>query len=260
MIFDTLKERMEYFRSLTDYRLMPNGYIVVMVDGRGFSKVVKNRFNKPFDDTFISIMNNTAKYICEHVQGIRLAYVQSDEISFIITDNNTSDTFFNYRLNKMQSIIASLTTIAFNDLYIENILSTDMSLEDKIKKISAKPKFHFDCKVWNVPSTNDAFAWLLYRQNDCIRNSKQQTAQTYLPKKSLLGLTCDEQIQRLLNEKNINWNDYDMGCKYGRLIHKDLVSVQTPHGDVQRNRWVIENAITFNEMKEYIMTYIDGQE
>ena len=37
MKFDTLKDRMEYFRSLTDYRLMPNSHVVVMIDGRGFS-------------------------------------------------------------------------------------------------------------------------------------------------------------------------------------------------------------------------------
>ena len=92
MKFDTLKDRMEYFRSLTDYRLMPNSYVVVMVDGRGFSKSVKKLFEKPFDDKFISMMNDTAKYICEHVQGVKTAFVQSDEISFILTDFDTPET------------------------------------------------------------------------------------------------------------------------------------------------------------------------
>ena len=258
MIFNTLKERMEYLRSLSDYKLIPNGYVIVMVDGRGFSKTVKKMFNQPFDDVFINIMNETAKYVCEKVQGVKLAYVQSDEISFIIHDDAQSDTFFNYRLCKIQSIIAGLTTVAFNDLYIKNILSTETDIDEKIRLITDKPKFHFDCKAWNVPNVNDAFAWLLYRQNDCIRNSKQQAAQTYLPKKSLIGQNTDEQIQRLLDERGIDWNDYELGCKYGRIIHREPVLVTTPNGQAERNKWVIESMITFNEMKELIIDYIDG--
>ena len=99
MKFDTLKDRMEYFRSLADYRLMPNSYVVVMVDGRGFSKSVKKLFEKPFDDKFISMMNNT-------------------------------DSFLRYRLCKIQSIIVGIASTVFNYLYIENILSLPASQED----------------------------------------------------------------------------------------------------------------------------------
>ena len=261
MKFDTLKDRMEYFRSLTDYRLMPNSYVVVMVDGRGFSKSVKKLFEKPFDDKFISMMNDTAKYICEHVQGVKTAFVQSDEISFILTDFDTpeTDSFFGYRLCKMQLIIAGMASTVFNDLYIENILSLPASQEDIIQIIRQKPKFHFDCKAWNVPTLNDAYAWLLYRQNDCIRNSKQQAAQTYLPKKSLIGKNTDEQVQMLLHEKNIDWNEYDGGKKYGRIIHKTQVLKETPNGKCIRNIWVVNNAIPFEECKEIIQDYIYGQ-
>ena len=258
MKFDTLKDRMEYFRSLTDYRLMPNSYVVVMIDGRGFSKSVKKLFEKPFDDKFISMMNDTAKYICEHVQGVKTAFVQSDEISFILTDFDTPDTdsFFGYRLCKIQSIIAGMASTVFNDLYIENILSLSASQEDILQIIRQKPKFHFDCKAWNVPTLNDAYAWLLYRQNDCIRNSKQQAAQTYLPKKSLICKNTDEQVQMLEHEKNVDWNKYDCGKKYGRILHKTQELKETPNGKCIRNIWVVNNAIPFEECKEIIQDYI----
>lgn len=223
MKFETLKERMEYYRNLTDYKVMPNSYIMVMCDGRSFSKFIKNKFKKPFDDKFISMMNQTASYVCKNVQGCKLAYTQSDEMSFIITDFDTPETdiFFSGRLCKMQSIIASLATGKFNQLMIEDLVNVPASSSDIQQMVKDFTPLQFDCKVWTVPTYNDAFAWLKYRQNDCIKNSKNQAAQTYLPHKSLLGKTADEQINLLKDEKGIDWyTDYNDGEKYGRIIYK----------------------------------------
>ena len=52
MKFDTLSDRMLYYRGLSEYRLMPRSYIMIMLDGRSFSTMIKNKFEKPFDDNF----------------------------------------------------------------------------------------------------------------------------------------------------------------------------------------------------------------
>ena len=67
MNFKSLKDKQEYYRSLTDYRLVPNSYVLVMLDGRSFSKKIKNKFRKPFDERFIKAMNETTKYLCEQI-------------------------------------------------------------------------------------------------------------------------------------------------------------------------------------------------
>ena len=225
MYFKNLKEKCEYYRSLTDYKLMPNSYVLAMVDGHCFSKLIKNKFDKPFDDLFIKMMNETAKYLCEQVQGVKFAYTQSDEISLLITDfeTPTTDSYFSFRLCKMQSLIAAMATAKFNQMYAK--LANDYK-GFGLKKFDMKeyPTCTFDCKVWTVPNANDAYAWFLYRQTDCIKNSKAQTAQAYLSHKELVGLTADEMIAKLKNEENIDWYDYENGKKYGRLIKK----VETP--------------------------------
>ena len=38
------------------------------------------------DKSFIGMMNETAKFLCENIQGAKFAYVQSDEISLLLTD------------------------------------------------------------------------------------------------------------------------------------------------------------------------------
>jgi tRNA(His) 5'-end guanylyltransferase len=236
MNFKSLEDKCLYYRGLTDYRLQPNSNVIAMVDGRSFSKLIKKKYKLPFDSTFISMMNETAKYVCENVQGCKLAYVQSDEISFLITDYDAieSDSFFGFRLCKMQSIIASLATAKFNQLCMANDVwensydrlgldteDTLYNVSDVINFISEHPLVQFDCKVWTVPSSNDAFAWFLYRQNDCIRNSKQQAAQTYLPHKTLVGKNTDEQLKLLYDEKGIDWNyAFNDGEKYGRFVYQ----------------------------------------
>lgn len=259
MRFESLKEKCEYYRGLTDYRVVPNSYILAMVDGHCFSKMIKNKFKKPFDDNFINMMNETAKYLCENIQGAKMAYVQSDEISVLITDFDTPDTdsFFGYRLCKMQSLIASMATAKFNQLYSQlNVMDSRADANGNINWEKDFTLCMFDCKVWQVPTYNDAFAWFLYRQNDCVRNSKQQTAQAYLPHKILSGHSADEQVAMTLEQKGIDWGAFDNGKKYGRLIYRELVHMSKVIGDktieFDRNQWQAHPASSFGEEENKI--------
>ena len=226
MKFKNLEDKCLYYRSLTDYKLLPNTPIIVMLDGKNFSTLIKNNFRKPFDDDFINMMNKTAQFLCNNVQGVKFAYTQSDEISLLITDYDTpeTDTPFGGRICKLQSILASLATSEFNRQFIlYNIYHADkwnIGAGDCVDIIKKMKMAQFDCKVWPVPTENDAFAWFLYRQLDCIKNSKQQTAQTYLPHKDLLRKDADEQIEMLFNRKGINWNTFIPDYRLGRFVYK----------------------------------------
>lgn len=249
MKFETLKQKQEYYRKLTDYRLLPNSYVIVMLDGRGFSKKVKNKFRKPFDERFVNAMNETTKYLCEQIQGCKFGYCQSDEITLVLTDFDTPETpsFFEYRLSKLLSICASAATAKFNACMIETKLAqTNVDSIGKILK--ENPLYEFDCKAWNVPTWNDVFGWVLYRQLDCIRNSKQQTAQTWLQHKELVGLNTDEQISKLKQEKGVDWKTFEDGVKFGRFVIKRKKKCTTPDGkEFERLKFSIINAFPLNE-------------
>lgn len=228
MIFDSLKEKCEYYRSLGERRMMPNGHIIMMLDGRSFSKLIKNKFEKPFDETFIKMMNKTAEYLCENISGVRFAYVQSDEISLYIKDEPAAGSFFGLRTTKLLSIAASLATGKFNQLYLEEKLNKAANSSEAYDIVKEHKPAQFDCKVWNVPNENDVYAWFLYRQIDCIRNSKQQTAQTWLSHGKLSGKDSDEQILLLKEEKGIDWNTFKPEYKQGRLVQKTEVMMPIP--------------------------------
>ena len=236
MIFKNIEEEALYYRSLTDYKLLPNSYVICMLDGRSFSSFTKKHFAKPFDVDFHSMMNETAKYLCENISGCVLAYVQSDEITLVLKDTQEQDTMFRYRLCKMLSVFASLATAKFNQLMMMYRMKQGMGINpgDVIEK---SPLCQFDCKCWNVPNEQKVLQWLIYRQNDCVRNSKQQFAQTYLPHKELVGLKTDQQVDKVLNLKGMDWNQCTNGEKYGRYFYKDSIIIQTQNGDIERSKF-----------------------
>lgn len=255
----TLKDKCYFYQKRRNYSVDTDKYVIAHIDGRSFSKMVKNKFEKPFDEQFVYLMNETACYLASNVQGVQFAYVQSDEISLIIKKTEPDgDIFFGGRLCKMQSIIASLATAKFNQLMMvynitknnyfftrEDTADTIYDIVDAVDIITNSPLYQFDCKVWDVDNANDAMAWLLFRNIDCIRNSKQQTAQTYLPHKELVGLHTDEQITLLKERHGVDWHRYEDGLKYGRFVYRESAMFQKEiNGKIvefERNAFAVHN-------------------
>lgn len=252
----SLKERMTALRSTTDYKLPLKSYVMVMIDGRSFSRVIKNNYEKPFDDKFINMMNEVAKYVCKNVEGCKFAYTQSDEITFVLTDFETETTcaFFGNRLTKILSVIPAMATAKFNQLVIANLCDTPCSNSDLKQMILDLKLAEFDCKAWSTNNLNDVYSYYLWRQIDCIRNSKQQTAQTWLSHKTLNGLDTDEQIKLLLDEKGIDWNTYEDGKKYGRFIYKEIEHFHNDKLNTDYDRTV------WKEHPAFPIMGIDGKE
>lgn len=244
---ETLKEKCERLRSATDYKLNKNTYTMVMIDGKNFSKLIKNHYKKPFDDIFINIMNEVAIYVCKNIQNCKFAYVQSDEITFVLTDFEAKEigAYYDYRLCKILSLIPSFATAKFNQMAILNLLETQDDIVTARKMVEDIRLAHFDCKAWNVDSFNDAYAHLLWRQIDCVRNSKQMAAQTYLPYKEIVNKNSDEQIKMLLEKTNIDWHNYTDDKKYGRFIYREEIEIPLSNDSENsciRHKWMTHNA------------------
>ena len=233
-VFGTLADRMLYYRAKPEQRIPKNSYVLIMLDGKNFSQKVKKKFKLPYDDTFIRLMNETAAYVCSKVQGAKFAYTQSDEISIFLTDADSpkSTLFFDGRIVKMLSVIATEATSYFNreiDKYVvrNKYPQWDGNGEytepqDRVISIlDREPLYQFDCKVWTVPTLTEVWNWFLYRSRDCSRNSRQQAAQTYLSPNKLKNRHTEEQIRLLREKKGIDWHTaYNDGEKYGRYIIK----------------------------------------
>ena len=197
-MFDTLGDRMKNdFENRFRTYLPRRTYTLIRVDGKAFHTYTRGMI-RPFDDDLINDMDATAMYLCKNIMGAKCAFVQSDEISIVITDFEkiTSCAWFDNNLQKMCSVSAAMATRAFNEARYKRatILSnSDNSILDNKGMKWAE----FDSRVWQVPQRTEVFNTLVWRQQDATRNSIQSVAQTLYSQKELHGKTSNEQQEMI---------------------------------------------------------------
>lgn len=253
----TLAERMKaFYESVSCTRLLRRMPVSVRLDGKAFHSFTRN-FQRPFDPVFRQAMNDTMLYLCENMQGCVLGYSQSDEITCILIDyqNLETEAWFNYSVQKICSISASMATYAFNRAMSSLYESLKMSMNESERLMAANydlaklPPAFFDSRCFNIPKEEVANL-IFWRQQDATRNSIQLAAQTYFSQEQLQNKSCDQLQEMLWSENGINWNNYDTMFKRGSCCVKS-----ESHG------WVIDAEIPIfrGEGRQYIekLIYID---
>ena len=279
-ISDRIKE---YYEDRTKTFLMRRMITIIRLDGKGFSKWTKG-LNKPFDEGFTDDMIETAKYLCANIQGAKFAYAQSDEISVVLTDFDNLETsaWFDYNVQKMTSIAASMATAKFNQLRlirfaknnVDPYRSTWASVLDGTMDANEINDFKiamFDARVFQVPTVDEMVNVMIWRQQDASRNSVSMAASEYFSHKSLEGVSSNDKQERLFQEKGINWNDYQVKFKRGTVVKKEEVTFVTKDDEpidgktrvidtgriYTRNVWEADvDTPIFTQNKEYLTNII----
>jgi len=274
MLRNSLGDRMKnYYEEVSKTRLTRRTPVIIRLDGKSFHTFTRG-FKKPFDELFMKTMQVTMKYLCENIQGCVLGYTQSDEITLVLVDYNKLDTaaWFDYEVQKMTSISASMATLAFNKYYAE-IIANDTEDEEEFKKYASKLNMAmFDSRVFNIPKEEVANC-LLWRQLDAERNSILSVAQANYSQKEMQGISCKELVAKLENEKGIIWGNLPTSQKRGICCIKEI-TYTLDDGQVAKNnsntsvgeklevkehsKWKLDFDIPrFNENREYIEDLIN---
>ena len=271
-VHDDLGTRMKtFYEQIPKTRLVRRMPVAIRIDGKAFHTFTRG-FNKPFDDVMINSMLRTMKYLCENIQGCVLGYTQSDEITLILVDykNLNSSAWFDYEVQKMCSISASMATMAFNKSfntlakqYIIDKLSdnnhSDESEEYLRTLLAAINKgAMFDARVFNIPK-EEVTNLIYWRQLDATRNSIQSVGQANFSHKELQNKTCNDIQNMLLTDRDINWNDLPTHLKRGSCCVKIYPSNENDTENKARPYWHIDTDIPIfkDEGREYIEKLIN---
>lgn len=268
-VHDDLGRRMkEYYEQIPKMRLMRREPVIIRIDGKAFHSFTKG-FKRPFDDVLIESMQQTMKYLCENVQGCVLGYHQSDEISLVLVDYQrlASAAWFDYEVQKMCSIAASMATMAFNKIFEQNcieysqVIPTTESGRETIAIYSKALEngAMFDARCFNIPK-EEVTNYIYWRQLDATRNSIQMVGQANFSHKELHGKSCNQIQDMLMTQKKINWNDFPVYQKRGSCCIKErysTVGLGAYTGSVDaftRTRWIIDREIPIfrGEDRSYI--------
>jgi tRNA(His) 5'-end guanylyltransferase len=181
--------------------------VIMRLDGRAFHTLTR-KCEKPFDDHFSKTMELASILLCQQIQGAKLAYVQSDEISLLLTDFDKLNTeaWFDYNIQKMTSIAASIASLEFTHHF------------SRTHSLNGVPIGLFDCRVFNVPE-EEVVNYFVWRQKDWLRNSIHMLARAHYSHKELHNKNSSD-MHEMLHEKEINWTNLEDRWKNGVFIDK----------------------------------------
>ena len=272
---DELGRRMkDFYETIPKTKLMRRTPAAIRIDGKAFHTFTRG-MKRPFDSILIETMQQTMKYLCENIQGCVLGYTQSDEITLILIDYQklTSSAWFDYEVQKICSISASMATKAFNKYFYGNALEYILQPESREAIERGLPKLPyiindyygqtddekdyiqtlitasekgamFDARCFNIPKeeVTNCFIW---RQQDATRNAIQMLGQSNFSHKELQGKSCSDIQDMLMIQKGINFNDMPTEFKRGICCFKTATG------------WELDPEIpVFTQDREYVERFI----
>ena len=211
-----LKERIDNYQQLSDYKLLPKVPLIISVNGKSFGKTA-SLIDKPYDDGLGECLHSTMKQLCSEIEGSVFAYCHNDNIAIIVRNDQSLETspWLDNKIQKICSIASSIATSHFNKCasYIKLNLMGDPV---------------FISQVFTVPNITEAINTIVYYQQHNFMSSIQLACFYELLKKydkntikeMLSGLSVDEKIDLLYQECEIDFNSYPLSFRRGVACYK----------------------------------------
>ena len=208
---------MKEYEKCSDFKLTKRIPVIIRIDGKAFHTLTKRFFQKgKWDQLFSDYMIKVAIEVSKEMQGCNFCYGQSDEISFLLTDYKTisTDAWFGYELNKINSITSSTASSIFT-LLIGNSVK-------------------FDSRAFNIPQ-DEVCNYFIWRQLDAVRNAIQMAGREHFSHKELHKKSCNNIQEMLMIQKGINFNNFPVLRKRGFCIVNGKVDTEIPIFTKDRN-------------------------
>ena len=269
---DSLGDRMKSnYENRAKTYLVRRQPVILRLDGKAFHTFTRG-LKRPYDEIFHKAMNDTLTTLCENIQGCKVGYTQSDEITLLLTDYDTltTDAWFDYGVQKMCSVAASMATLAFNKSLaksVDDFFNSKISGVEELSSDSEDFKYFktlmkavntgamFDCRCFNIPKEEvvNCFIW---RQQDATRNAIQMLGQCNFSHKDLNGKSCNDIQDMLMVQRGINFNDMPTEFKRGVCCVR-AEQVPTDNTTPVRMKWIIDKEIPiFSKDFNYIEKYV----
>ena len=238
-VFIEIGERMKMYEQTQGTFLDKTKPYMARLDGHKFSTFARP-VRRPYDELLHAIMVQTAADLLEQFNDATTAYTQSDEITLTFPNAIGDDERklpFGGKTTKLSTLLASYCSVRFNfnsvrlvdkwptkEEYIAACPPNQTQLSfapEVLRKRLTEGKAHFDARVFTVEDTHEFTNNIKWRSNyDCERNSRTNLGRAFFSTKEMNGLKAREVVEKLKTEKNIDWDSYPMGYKYGTFIKK----------------------------------------
>lgn len=188
----------------------PSRPVIVRLDGKAFHTLTKG-FDKPFCNRFANWMQDITKNLVEQSDAL-IGYTQSDEITLVFyREDQKREMYFGGRIQKLCSVLASMATM----YGMKNI--------SQLPSIAYNRNIMFDCRAFQVETTQLATFCVSWRILDAYRNAVNAISQAHFTHKQLLNKSSDEKLE-MLGELGITLNNFSHYNVYGTLFKRTSIA------------------------------------
>lgn len=152
MKFDDLDKKMRIYETAHDHKVLPGIYIVLRLDGRGFTKLTRDVLKvgtQAFCDLFHVAMVEVTAHLMDCGARVVYGYTQSDEISLLL---HRDDDTFGRKERKLISVYAGEASSRASNAFGGHNAA-------------------FDCRISQLPTIGDVVNYFRWRQQDSARNA-----------------------------------------------------------------------------------------
>lgn len=220
MDFNTLGDWCKWLeKNFSNEIMIPTLPVIIRLDGNNFHNWTKG-LKRPFDQKLTELMTETTKFLVQETNAV-IGYTQSDEITLVLYSHDRKSSIYNN--GKKQKILSKLTAKCVN-IFNEKRKEI-LPAHDKIAV--------FDCRIYQVPTLHDACVQLLWRENDATKNSISMLAQSLFSHTELQNLNGNQMQDKMMLEKNVNWNDLPSKLKRGTYIKRVKTSMPFSKAEIE---------------------------
>lgn len=252
---DDFGNRMKAYEAVeTDRKLDPLLPIYARIDGRAFSTFTRG-MERPFDSRMTTAMIETTKHLV-HETHARIGYTQSDEISLVwLADKPGSDVLFSGKVQKMVSVLASMAAAKFT-----------VAIPEEWR--GRMP--HFDARVFQLPSREEAANAFLWRAMDARKNAISMAAQSRFSHKALHGKDQGMMLA-MMAEDGFDFDSLPATFRRGSFVRREVVTRELsaeelaripekhrPDGPVMRSDMKVLDMPPFNTVTNRAAVVFDG--
>lgn len=203
---DELAGRMKRYEAReTERKLLPRSYFVARIDGRCFSRFTAD-MARPYDVAMFEAMDATARYLVEETHAL-VGYTQSDEINLVFGPHD--EPMFGGRVFKLTSVLAGMASARF----------TVQAMRHWPERAIRMPPA-FDCRVFEVPSREEAVNVLIWRELDATKNAVSMAARSKFSPSKMFGQSSAQLQEMLFQEHGINFATYPWRFKRGAYFRR----------------------------------------
>ncbi|KAL4818511.1 tRNAHis guanylyltransferase [Aspergillus spinulosporus] len=212
--------RFEYVKAFEQPdTLLPNTWIVVRIDGRGFHKLSdRYAFKKPNDRRALDLMNAAAVEVLKDLPDLAIAYGVSDEYSFVF---HPTCELFERRSAKLVTTIVSTFTAHY--IYQWGNYFPDTPLQPPHLP-------SFDGRAVVYPTIRNLRDYMSWRQVDCHINNLYNTTFWMMvlrggmsntdAENELKGTLSSDKNEILFKRFGINYNNEEEIYKKGSVVYR----------------------------------------